>query len=123
MLRVDTTKLGNVVVLCVQGRLVRGETEALRKAVLSERSASAVVLDLAQVSIIDGGGLGVMLELREGAESTGTEFRLRNVSKLVRQVLEVTRLDSVFKMMPEKQTSHLPLSCRSNAALQAAACA
>src|SRR5690242_11207919 len=123
MLKVDTTNLGNVALLCVQGRLVRGETEALRKAVLSERSASAVVLDLSQVSIIDGGGLGVMLELREDTESRGTEFRLRNVSKLVRQVLAITRLDSVFKLTTEKQTSYLPMSCRSNATFQAAACA
>jgi anti-anti-sigma factor len=103
MLKVQTTNFGNVAVLCVQGRIVRGETEALRNAFLSQSSASAVVLDLARVSTIDAGGLGLMLELREYAESRGIEFRLRSVSKLVRRILEVTRLDAVFKLATEKE--------------------
>ncbi|HYW70560.1 MAG TPA: STAS domain-containing protein [Pyrinomonadaceae bacterium] len=98
MLKVNINRLGNTAVLSAQGRIVRGETNALCRAVLAERHASAVVLDLAQVNIIDAGGLGVLLELREFTESRGIEFRLQNVSKLVRQVLEITRLDTVFRL-------------------------
>jgi len=62
---------------------------------LSERDASVVVIDLARVGIIDAGGLGLMLELRQRTESSGIEFRLKNVTKLVKEVLEITRLESV----------------------------
>jgi len=95
MLRVHITIFGNVAVLCVQGRIVRGETEVLRNAVLQQR-ASVVVLDLARADTIDAGGLGVLLELRQYTQSKGIEFRLKNVTKLVRQILEITRLDTVF---------------------------
>jgi len=98
MVKVHDTKFGNVALLCVEGKIVRGETDALRRAVLAQVDASVVVLDLARVNIIDAGGLGVMLELREYTESRGVEFRLENVTKLVRRILEITRLDSVFKM-------------------------
>ncbi|HJZ78876.1 MAG TPA: STAS domain-containing protein [Pyrinomonadaceae bacterium] len=98
MLKVHTTRYGKVAVLCVQGKIVRGETDGLRRAVLAQMDVSLVVLDLARVSTIDAGGLGVMLELREQSESRGIEFRLKNVTKLVRQVLEITRLDSVFEI-------------------------
>ena len=98
MMKIHTTKLGNVAVLCLQGRIVRGESDALRRAVLTQADANVVVLDLARVNTIDAGGLGVMLELREHSESSGIEFRLRNVTKLVRRVLEITRLDSVFEV-------------------------
>ena len=98
MLQVHTTKLGNVAVLCVQGKIVRCETDALRRAVLAQAEASVVVLDLARVNIIDAGGLGALLELREHNESRGIEFRLQNVTKLVRRILEITKLDSVFKI-------------------------
>ena len=98
MLKVHTTKLGNVAVLCMQGRIVRGETEALRKAVLAQAEKNVIVLDLARVSTIDAGGLGVLLELREETQSKGIEFRLTNVTKPVREVLEITRLDSVFEV-------------------------
>jgi len=100
MLKVQSKNLGTVAVLCLQGQIVNGETEILRNAVdsLSEAQSkvSAVILDLARVTTVDAGGLGVMLELREQAESKGIRFELMNVSKLVSKVLEVTRLDSVF---------------------------
>jgi anti-anti-sigma factor len=98
MLKVRTTKFGNVAVVCVEGRMVSGSTDPLRAAVLAQGDASAIVVDLANVSLIDAGGLGVMLELRENTESKGIEFRLNNVTKLVRRILEITRLDSVFKI-------------------------
>ena len=96
MLKVHATNGPNVAVLCVQGRIVRGQTEVLRNAVLAQRKVSVLVLDLARVNTIDAGGLGLLLELRQHAESNGIEFRLKNVTKLVRQVLEITRLDTVF---------------------------
>jgi anti-sigma B factor antagonist len=123
MLRVHTKKSGSLSVLCVQGKIVRSETDALRNALLSELDATAVVLDLGRVSTIDAGGLGVMLELREQLESQGIEFSLRNVTKPVRQVLEITRLDSVFKISTESELLHIPFGGGLAAALQAAACA
>jgi anti-anti-sigma factor len=98
MLKVHAKNLGTVAVLCLRGRIVNGETESLRKAVHSLSETSAVILDLARVTTVDAGGLGVMLELREQAESKGIRFELMNVSKRVSRVLEVTRLDSVFQI-------------------------
>jgi len=122
MLKVQITKCGNVTVFCVQGRIVRGETDALRSAVLAERDVSAVVLDLTRVSIIDAGGLGVMLELRAQLELRGTEFRLRNVTTLVREVLAITRLDEVFEILNERELRHV-LFPRAAGSFHAAACA
>lgn len=98
MLQVHTTRSGNVALLCVEGRIIRGETDALWNAVLAHVDTSVVVLDLAHVNTIDAGGLGVMLELREETESRGTEFRLERVTQLVRHILEITKLDSVFNI-------------------------
>ena len=118
MLKVHTTNGPNVAILCVQGRIVRGETEVLRDAVLAQQKVSVVMLDLARVSMIDAGGLGVLVELRQHAESSGIEFRLKNVTKLVRQVLEISRLDTVFKMTTAAAASH-----RRPAIFEASACA
>jgi anti-anti-sigma factor len=98
MLRVHARNLGNVAFLCMQGQIVNGERETLRKAIYSQSDVSTVVLDLAQVSTVDAGGLGIMLEVRELVQSKGIGFKLMNVSKLVGRVLEVTRLDSVFEV-------------------------
>jgi anti-anti-sigma factor len=98
MLNISTTTCGDVTLLCVEGRIVRGETDTLIDAVRAQAATSMVVLDLAHVNMIDAGGLGVMLELRELTESRGIEFRLENVTHLVKRILEITRLDTVFQI-------------------------
>jgi anti-sigma B factor antagonist len=82
---------------------VAGETTHLRNKVQSVSDVSTVVLDLARVNRIDAGGLGVLLELREQSQGKGIEFKLMNVTKLVKQVLEITRLDSVFEISSEHE--------------------
>ena len=98
MLKVHAKKLGTAAILCLQGRIVNGETEILRNAVHSLSEVSAVILDLARVTTVDAGGLGVLLELRAEAESRGIRFELMNVTKWVSRVLEIARLDSVFQI-------------------------
>lgn len=98
MLKVSAEKVGSVAVLHFEGRIVNGEAiKILRDAVQEQAEACAVILDLAKVDVVDAGGLGVLLELREWSQTRGIELRLTNVKTLVRQVLEITRLDAVFK--------------------------
>ena len=112
MLKVHTRNSGNVAVLCLQGRIVNGETASLREAVISQTRVGTVVLDLGRVSTIDASGLGLMLELRRQSQAKGIRFKLMNVTKLVSRVLEVTRLDSVFEVAPTIEfvpaTSRMP---------------
>jgi anti-anti-sigma factor len=98
MLKIQTKNLETVAVLCLQGQIVNGETEILRNAVNSLPQVTAVKLDLAQVTTVDAGGLGVMLALREQMEAKGICFELTNVTRPVSKVLELTRLDSVFQI-------------------------
>lgn len=98
MLQVQAKNLGTVAVLSLQGQIVNGETEILRNAVHSLSEVSTVKLDLARVTTVDAGGLGVMLALREQVESKGIRFELMNINKRVSMVLKLTRLDSVFRI-------------------------
>lgn len=104
MLKVHTRMLGNVAVVSVQGRIVNGETASLREEVDSQSSVNTVLLDLSRVSTIDASGLGMMLELREHAAQRGARLKLMNTTKLVRRVLEVTKLDAVFEITSAAET-------------------
>jgi anti-anti-sigma factor len=97
MLKVHAKNLGTVAVLSLQGRIVIGESEILRNAVLSVSGVKAVILDLTRVTAVDAHGLGVMLELRQQTEAKGIRFELMNLSELVSRVLEITHLNSVFR--------------------------
>ena len=55
MLRVQTRNLGTIAILCLQGRIVIGETDALSHAVNAQTRVSVLVLDLAKVNMIDAG--------------------------------------------------------------------
>lgn len=96
MLKVYAKNLGTAAVLCLEGQIVNGETEILRNIVDSLPKRNALILNLAEVSIVDAHGLGVMLKLREQALERGMRLELMNVGKPLSMVLEITRLDSVF---------------------------
>ena len=98
MLNLHAKNLGTVAVLSLQGQIVTGETQTLRRAVLSQSEVSVIKLDLARVTTIDAAGLGAMLELREQTESRGIRFELTNVTKHISRVFEITRLNSVFRI-------------------------
>ena len=100
MLKVNVKNLGNIAVLNLQGPIVHGETAVLRNAVQSLSGISAVKLDLAGVAMIDAGGLGALLEIREHAESRSMRFELMNVNKHITRVFHITRLDTVFDITP-----------------------
>jgi len=96
MLQVQAKKLETVAILGLRGKLVNGELEILRKAVLPLSDVGAIIVDFAGVQTIDAGGLGILLELRAYAESRGIFLEFINVSQWVAKVLKLARLDSVF---------------------------
>ncbi len=77
MLKVRAQKLGGVAVLCLQGRIINGETEELSDAVRSQINASAIILDFAQVELIDAKGLSVLYLNKGGITCPGTKKSLK----------------------------------------------
>ena len=98
MLKVHTKKLGAVEVLCLEGQIVAGDTDVLRGVVKATPKVGDITLDLANVSIVDAHGLGVLLQLREQTLARGGHFELMNVSQPLYRVFEITRLNTVFRL-------------------------
>ena len=123
MLRIHKRNLDNVAVFCLEGRIVNGETEDLRAAIYSQSNTRTIVLDLSRVSAIDASGLGLLLELRRYAQSQGIHFKLMRVTNMVRRVFEVTRLDSVFEVIPRVERTPAIARSRSASMFGLAPCA
>ncbi len=97
-LQATVQNLGDVTIIHLAGRLVRGEgCSKLRDAVLSQSDGDAIVLNLGQVDAIDAYGIGMLLRLQESARSRGTVFKLMNTVHQVHRVLLVTGLDRAFE--------------------------
>jgi len=85
-------------VLQCAGRIVRGEALHLLKdvAVASLTQTRVVVLDLSEVEMLDGGGLGMLVFLHRWTRDNGIQLKLVNPSNFAREVLERTGLTCVL---------------------------
>lgn len=91
-------EINRITILDCAGRLVFGD-EALE---LRERGKELIktqkvlVINLAGVSYIDSGGLGVLVGLLTSARSAGGDVKLASPNARALEVLTITHLDSVF---------------------------
>mgnify|MGYP003576187438 CR=1 FL=1 len=98
MLKIHAKKLNAVKVLSLEGQIINGDTELLRRAVKSTSGTSDIILDFSKVTVIDAHGLGVLLQLREQTLANGIHFKLMNMSERLSRVFEITRLNTVFEI-------------------------
>jgi len=97
MLTMDVEKSGDVAVVRLSGRIVRGEeVRRLKTAVFSEKESRVVVLDLSDVETLDAGGLTALLALHQWACGRNVQLKLVNPSSFVNEILTRTRLNRVF---------------------------
>ena len=99
VLEIGTRQEGDVSIISCAGPIQIGETANRFRDVLREtlRSGSKrILLDLAGVKYVDSTGIGELVGLFTNAAEVGARIRLANVPKKVRDVLEVTRLITVF---------------------------
>ena len=91
------TKDGVLVVNC-SGRIVFGEESSLLRETVKEAISgnNRVVLNLGEVNYIDSGGLGTLVALRTTAQNAGGTIKLVNLTKRVNDLLQVTKLLTVF---------------------------
>lgn len=125
MLVVNIHNLENGVLVRCSGRIVAGEELGmLRTAALANLDAEQLVLDLNCVTMIDGAGLGLLASLQGSARSTGCHLRIHNPSVRVRELLELTNLDSVLDITPSREFAEIcDVLSSTREALVASACA
>jgi anti-anti-sigma factor len=96
-LQIKQERTGDVAVLQCAGRIVRGNSlYTLREAVTGQHNVRIVVLDLSEVEMLDGGGLGMFVFLHNWTRENGIQMKLVNPSNLVREMLDRTRLTCIF---------------------------
>lgn len=98
-LRMTDRDTDGVTVLEIEGRIVLGEeSNSFREKVKSLLAAGKkkIVLNLANVSYIDSAGLGTLVATFHSARSQGATLKLANLGAKFKEVLQVTKLMTVF---------------------------
>jgi len=98
-LRITDHDVNGVTVLDIDGRIVLGEeSNAFRERVkaLLVAGKKKIVLNLANVTYIDSAGLGTLVATFHSARSQGATLKLANLGSKFKEVLQVTKLMTVF---------------------------
>ena len=88
-------------VVSFNGRIVLGpESAALRERVKSllVEDRKKIVLNMSNVNYIDSSGLGMLVALHVSARGQGAEVHLSNLGEKFHDVLQLTRLLTVFNV-------------------------
>jgi anti-anti-sigma factor len=103
---VERAQVSGKPVLRLRGRLTLGEgSRVLRRAVegVAGEGHKRLMLDLAAVSYVDSSGLGAMVAAYNSLKNAGGAVGLSHVPVRVRELLEMSGLDAVFRICGNDQ--------------------
>jgi anti-sigma B factor antagonist len=97
-LKVATRTKDGILLVDCSGRIVFGEESSLLRETVKQAvtESNRIVLNLGEVNYIDSGGLGTLVALRITAQNAGGTIKLTSLTKRVGDVLQVTKLLTVF---------------------------
>jgi anti-sigma B factor antagonist len=107
-LAIGTREVSHVTILDVKGRVVLGdEIGELRDAVrrLISEGKKKIILNLSGVDYIDSSGVGELVSSYTTVRNAGGELKLLNLSQKVRDILNVTKLYTVFDVRTDEFTA------------------
>ena len=98
-LKMETDISGDVVILYCVGRLVFGdETAAFRERIQNILlGTQQIVVNLSGIEYIDSGGLGTLVGMLASTRNRHGEIKLVRPNQRVADLLQRTRLNTVFK--------------------------
>ncbi len=95
------SKVDSITLLSLKGTIVAGrDSEILTELVAQflEAGETRIILDLAQVTFIDSTGIGAIIRVHSAAMRKAAWVKLLHLTKRVYDVLQITRLSSVFEI-------------------------
>ncbi len=100
-LNILNKQVGDVSVIALKGRIVLGEgSSALRARIKSlvGDGKKKIVLNMANVTYIDSAGLGTLVAAHISVKKQGTTLLLSDLGNKFHEVLQITRLLTVFSV-------------------------
>jgi anti-sigma B factor antagonist len=97
--------VGDVTVIDMDGRITLGEGTALLRDLVHEKLAQGrkkIVMNLAGINYIDSTGLGELVSAYRMIKSASGELKLLNLNKKVSDLLQITKLYTVFDIHSEE---------------------
>lgn len=107
-MKASTRQVGGITIVDMSGRITLGEGSViLRDAIkdLLAKGQKKILLNLGDVSYIDSSGIGELVSAFTSVRNQGGELKLLNLTKKVHDLLQITKLYTVFDIKDEEASA------------------
>ena len=107
-MKVSARQVDGVTILDLSGRITLGEGSVqLRDSVrdLLSKGSKHILLNLAEVNYIDSSGIGELVSAFTTVRNQGGELKLLNLTKKVHDLLQITKLYTVFDIKNDEASA------------------
>jgi len=100
--------------LVLEGEIDLSQSPALREQfrTLLEEKPPALYVDLSLVRYIDSSGLAALIEAMQKVNQYGGHLALFGIRENVRTIFQISRLDLVFRIFPDRESARAALEIR-----------
>ena len=99
--KLTTRQVGDVTVIDAVGRITLGEGSSTFRDMIRDMAAAGnkkILLNLGEVSYIDSSGIGELVSGFTTVTNHGGNLKLLNLTKRVKDLLQITKLYTVFEV-------------------------
>ena len=103
-----TRQVGGVTIVDISGRIVLGEESAALRDLVCEllsKGHKKILFNLGDVNYIDSSGLGHLVSAFTSVRKQEGELKLLNLTNKVHDLLQITKLYTVFDIMDDEETA------------------
>ena len=104
-LKSSTRQVDGITVLDLSGRITLGEGSVVLRDVIREilgKGEKKILLNLGDVTYIDSSGIGELVSAFTAVRKEGGELKLLNLTKKVHDLLQITKLYTVFDVKDDE---------------------
>lgn len=107
-IKVSTRQVDGVTILDLSGRITLGEGSVTLRDTIRElltKGEKRILLNLGDVSYIDSSGIGELVSAYTSVKNAGGELKLLNLTKKVHDLLQITKLYTVFDVKDDEASA------------------
>jgi anti-sigma B factor antagonist len=107
-MKTSSRKVDGVTIVDLSGRITLGEgSVVLRDTVkdISSKGDKKILLNLGDVTYIDSSGIGELVSAFTSVRNAGGELKLLNLTKKVHDLLQITKLYTVFDISDDEASA------------------
>ncbi len=107
-MKTSSRKVDGVTIVDLSGRITLGEgSVVLRDTVkdISSKGDKKILLNLGDVTYIDSSGIGELVSAYTSVRNSGGELKLLNLTKKVHDLLQITKLYTVFDISDDEASA------------------